>query len=129
MALGKIKADTLEHSTAGSLDTSYVVSAVPKAFVNFNAESSNAIRISMNLSSLTDIAAGQHALNYSSAMSSGNLFALASVGDTGSTTGQRVAGIGDAFVPTTTQSRFDAISNGNLDDQDHHSYGIIGDLA
>ena len=25
MALGKIKADTLEHSTAGSLDTSYVV--------------------------------------------------------------------------------------------------------
>ena len=25
MALGKIKADTLEHSTAGSLDTQYVV--------------------------------------------------------------------------------------------------------
>ena len=25
MANGKIKADTLEHSTAGSLDTSYVV--------------------------------------------------------------------------------------------------------
>ena len=32
MALGKIKADTLEHSTAGSLDTSYVVNGSAKAW-------------------------------------------------------------------------------------------------
>ena len=39
MANGKIKADTLEHSTAGSLDTSYVVNGSAKAWVNFNGTS------------------------------------------------------------------------------------------
>ena len=39
MALGKIKADTLEHSTAGSLDTSYVVNGSAKAWTNINGSS------------------------------------------------------------------------------------------
>ena len=34
MALGKIKADTLEHSTAGSLDTQYVVNGSAKAWIH-----------------------------------------------------------------------------------------------
>jgi hypothetical protein len=32
---GKIIADQIEHSTAGSLDTSYVVNGSAKAWVNF----------------------------------------------------------------------------------------------
>ena len=32
MALGKIKADTLEHSTAGSLDTQFVVNGSAKSW-------------------------------------------------------------------------------------------------
>ena len=32
MALGKIKADTLEHSTAGTVDTQYVVNGSAKAW-------------------------------------------------------------------------------------------------
>jgi hypothetical protein len=33
---GKIIADQIEHSTAGSLDTSYVVNGSAKAWVNFD---------------------------------------------------------------------------------------------
>ena len=33
---GKIIADTLEHSTAGSIATNYVVNGSAKAWVNFN---------------------------------------------------------------------------------------------
>jgi hypothetical protein len=40
MALGKIKADTLEHSTAGSLDTQYVVNGSAKVtWVNYTGVS------------------------------------------------------------------------------------------
>ena len=37
MALGKIKADTLEHSTAGSLDTQYVVNGSAKAWLSMDS--------------------------------------------------------------------------------------------
>jgi hypothetical protein len=59
MALGKIKADTLEHSTAGSLDTQYVVNGSAKAWVNYTGVSSTSARDSLNISSLTDAATGK----------------------------------------------------------------------
>ena len=69
MALGKIKADTLEHSTAGSLDTQYVVNGSAKAWVNFNSSPNPpSIQGSFNVSSLTD-AATEIAFNLTSAMS------------------------------------------------------------
>ena len=64
MALGKIKADTLEHSTAGSLDTSYVVNGSEKVWVNFNGTGTVAIRDSLNTSSITDVATGRYRPNY-----------------------------------------------------------------
>ena len=57
MALGKIKADTLEHSTAGSLDTSYVVNGSAKAWFNFNQDGP-AVDNSLNVSSITDVGTG-----------------------------------------------------------------------
>jgi len=57
MALGKIKADTLENSTAGSLDTSYVVNGSAKAWVNFNQDGP-AVDNSLNVSSITDVGTG-----------------------------------------------------------------------
>jgi hypothetical protein len=42
MANGKIKADTLEHSTAGSLDTQYVVNGSAKAWVFFDSPENGA---------------------------------------------------------------------------------------
>jgi len=58
MALGKIKADTLEHSTAGSLDTQYVVKGSAKHWVRINQASSNALGDTFNNSSFTDVGTG-----------------------------------------------------------------------
>ena len=59
MALGKIKADTLEHSTAGSLDTKFVVKGSAKHWVRINQVSSNALGDTFNNSSFTDVGTGQ----------------------------------------------------------------------
>ena len=52
---GKIIADQIEHSTAGSLDTSYVVQGSAKAWSNHSNLSSVAIHDSLNISSMVDV--------------------------------------------------------------------------
>jgi hypothetical protein len=69
MANGKIKADTLEHSTAGSLDTQYVVNGSAKAWASYS-QHNEVVNNSFNESSVTDISTGDFDLNYISAMSS-----------------------------------------------------------
>jgi hypothetical protein len=49
---GKIIADQIEHSTAGSLDTSYVVNGSAKAWVNFDGTGTPATTIHSVISSL-----------------------------------------------------------------------------
>ena len=66
---GKIVADQLEHSTAGSLDTQFVVSGTPKGFAYWNHETP-AIVDSMNASSITDSSTGVGSITWTSAMSS-----------------------------------------------------------
>jgi hypothetical protein len=50
---GKIVADELEHSTAGSVDTQYVVSGSSKAWACFVQDTSHTFHGSLNMSSLT----------------------------------------------------------------------------
>tara|TARA_R100000951_G_scaffold43876_1_gene37068 strand:- start:74 stop:490 length:417 start_codon:yes stop_codon:yes gene_type:complete len=67
MALGKIKADTLEHSTAGSLDTQYVVNGSNKVWINFEADGSGIpARDSLNVSSTDDDGTGDYGINFTS---------------------------------------------------------------
>ena len=54
---GKIVADTLEHSTAGSVDTQYVVNGSAKAWLNVDRSSASS-RDSFNISGLTDNGTG-----------------------------------------------------------------------
>ena len=62
---GKIVADTLEHSTAGSVDTQYVVNGSAKAWSTFNASGGTPTNLdNLNVSSLTDTATGQTTLNF-----------------------------------------------------------------
>ena len=68
MALGKIKADTLEHSTAGSLDTQYVVQGSAKAFAH-SASNGTSLGSSLNVSSLTDHGSGLYSITFSNNMS------------------------------------------------------------
>ena len=58
MALGKIKADTLEHSTAGSLATNFVVRGSAKAWLR--STDAAVLTQSLNVSSGTDNGAGNY---------------------------------------------------------------------
>ena len=72
MALGKIKADTLEHSTAGSLDTSYVVNGSSKAWWSAIGTSASINSGSLNTSGLTDNGVGDFTVAFSNSLSSAN---------------------------------------------------------
>ena len=132
MALGKIKADTLEHSTAGSLDTSYVVNGSSKAWVRITGTGSPyASAKSFNTSSVTDNATGDVTQTLTSAMSD----ALSNVHASGVkdvTTGTAICG---PFTITTTANRatqgYINATGGTLTLYDYPGFAIsqFGDLA
>ena len=72
MALGKIKVDQLEHSTAGSVDTQFVVNGSAKSWIRFNGSGTAAIDDSLNAASLTDHGTGQFSYSYTSSMANAN---------------------------------------------------------
>ena len=78
-SFGTLKADTLTHSTAGSLATNYVVNGSAKAWA-FTAADGASINDSFNISSLGDTAAGQQTLNFNNAFGSANHSVVASQG-------------------------------------------------
>jgi hypothetical protein len=55
---GKIVADTLEHSTAGSVTTDYVVEGSAKAWIKFNGSGTIATIDSFNISAIHDEGTG-----------------------------------------------------------------------
>lgn len=68
MAFGTLKADTLTHSTAGSLDTNYVVNGSAKVVVNYSGTGTT-FRNSFNTSSATDNGSGDYTASITSNMS------------------------------------------------------------
>jgi len=66
MAFGTLKADTLTHSTAGSLTTDYVVKGSAKVWSYFEDQS---VTTSFNVSSGTDTSAGVFDLTFTNAFS------------------------------------------------------------
>tara|TARA_B100000575_G_scaffold213489_1_gene174280 strand:- start:522 stop:932 length:411 start_codon:yes stop_codon:yes gene_type:complete len=71
MAHGKLKADTLEHSTAGSIDTQFVVNGSAKAWCSYNG-SGTAFADSFNMASATDNSTGNYTFALTNAMGNAN---------------------------------------------------------
>ena len=70
---GTIAADTLTHSTAGSLTTDYVVNGSAKAWQSITVSGGTpSFNDSFNASSISDQSTGQHTVNFSSSFSSVN---------------------------------------------------------
>ena len=75
MAFGIIKADTLTHSTAGSVPTNFVVSSSAKMFGTIDADASTAVGIdTFNVSAVQDNGAGKFGFNFTSNMSNTGYF-------------------------------------------------------
>ena len=70
MAFGTLKADTLTHSTAGSLATNFVVDGVAKSHVVHDA--SGTVKKSLNISSVTDSGTGDFRPVFATVMSDTN---------------------------------------------------------
>jgi len=67
---GKIVADTLEHSTAGSIATNYVVNGSAKAWIHFVGNvNPPTTQDSFNFASITDSGTGNFELSFTSSMS------------------------------------------------------------
>lgn len=75
MAFGIIKADTLTHSTAGSVPTNFVVNGSAKMFGTIDADASTAVGIdTFNVSAVQDNGAGKFGFNFTSNMSNTGYF-------------------------------------------------------
>lgn len=72
VSFGTLKADTLTHSTAGSLATNYVVNGSAKAWINLNGTGTIATRDSFNISSTTDNGAGDYSATVTNSFSNAN---------------------------------------------------------
>ena len=80
---GKIIADTLEHSTAGSVDTQYVVDGSLKQWVNMDGSGTISTRDSLNNSSLTDNGTGNYTITHTNSFSNANYAPVIATGNTG----------------------------------------------
>lgn len=126
MALGKIKADTLEHSTAGSLDTQFVVRGSAKAWASAPGNGTS-INASLNISSLADTATGEFdwafSTNFANAHRSVQLTASGGSNQVG-----RIANEGDA--PTSSGVNVETANfAGTSQDQAFNYLSVNGDFA
>ena len=123
MANGKIKADTLEHSTAGSLDTQYVVNGSAKAHASLDGATTPSLFGSFNISGIIDSAVGDTLYNFSSAMNDA-VYSIAGSSNSGGATAVHVSNSTTQF---RTVQRLD--SNGSTASDTDNSSAIFGDLA
>ena len=83
---GKIVADTLEHSTAGSIATNYVVDGSAKTWGMFDGEAAtSAINASLNISSITGNGNGDETISLTNAFSSVNISIVGTAAENSST--------------------------------------------
>ena len=124
---GTIAADTLTHSTAGSIATNYVVEGSAKAWVNFNSLSTLSITDSLNTSSVTDRGVGEHTHNFASSWS----LVGYSMGGCGTSTYNYIFALDTASVtPTTSYAGIETRSGGfSSADTNFGMFSYFGDLA
>jgi hypothetical protein len=130
MANGKIKADTLEHSTAGSLDTQYVVNGSAKAWHHYNQSGTLATVDSLNVSSAADGGVGITRTVYTNALANVGYAVSGSHNLPSSNTASWVSGYDNSADFTTGQvtcSTFNA-GSGRVD-ATKAMMAIHGDLA
>ena len=123
MALGKIKADTLEHSTSGSVDTKFVVEGSAKAWAHFDGSAAT-LDDNLNFSSLTDNGTGDYNPNLTSNMSS---VSYSCAGSSNMTSSNR--GAFRALTYTTSTVNIRIYGNGSAVDASDVSVNFHGDLA
>ena len=131
---GKIVADELEHSTAGSISTNFVVEGSVKSHIRFDMQNDTVIG-SFNVSSATDNGRGESTNAITSAMNDANYTVTSAAGHSDGTenTYTIATGLRRSDDPTTTQwvmQCASALAGGSSGFSPHNMMSmIVGDLA
>ncbi len=122
MAFGTLKADTLTHSTAGSLATNFVVNGSAKAWIQHNA--GTAITNSLNYASLTDVGTGNYRPNYTNNMANNDYAAAGFAGNASTNVCS-----GNEMNVTYVDTFYRVGSTGSVADVSEAQLMVLGDLA
>ena len=132
---GTIAADTLTHSTAGSIATNYVVEGSAKAFVLFD-QTVPEIDNSFNTSSLTDTSTGNGDVNWTNAMSDAIYITVTGIGyvSISSAYNSSLSDDSDSGNPRTASRFYFVATYGNssstvFGDNNNNQLAVFGDLA
>jgi len=131
---GKIIADQIEHSTAGSLDTQYVVNGSAKAWASIDQTSTgHPVYDSLNVSATADVTAGTTKVSFTNAFSNAN-YSLAGVGQTREHSGANFGLWGKSTVSsrqmTTADFHTRNVSSSGVDtDITYFGFAVYGGLA
>lgn len=127
MAFGIIKADTLTHSTAGSVDTNFVVEGSSKAWVYLNGTGTIAINDSFNVSTATDEGTAEYGFNFTSSMNNIN---YCWTGISGAQSGANANMVVPHDPNTTSKVTMETwVYNASKADRDTNNVAVMGDLA
>ena len=133
-SFGTLKADTLTHSTAGSLATNFVVNGSTKTHNRFNFDG-NTVTGSFNQSSVSDIGTGEYQATYTNNMSDATYTVMMSVGLDDGTENAYVYAVGTrrSVLPTSStvnvQSSHESGNGSAQADADLVMHSCYGDLA
>jgi len=119
---GTIAADTLTHSTAGSIATNYVVNT-PKVWANYGA-SGTTFNDSFNASGAVDNGTGNYTISYTNNFSDANNAPQMSSTDVTEVGAEAQADITASSVKIRTHN-----SSGSVVDRDYVGLAGFGDLA
>jgi len=123
---GKIIADTLEHSTAGSIATNYVVDGSAKAWCSANASEVIYDSQSLNISSLLDVDVGEIDFSLTNAVTSTSACVQATAGSSA----VRIAETkGTPWADTSTIQYKCYSGGGSLADASYNFIAVFGSLA
>ena len=134
---GKIVADTLEHSTAGSIATNYVVNGSAKHLVHYD-QSGPTVHNSFNNSSVTDSSTGHFKCNYTSSFADAVYFPLGTglknTDGADSDRGGHSLGVDTGGTIATSSADWNYLygasqSSASIDLDSKHSIATMGELA
>tara|TARA_R100001460_G_scaffold43613_1_gene79955 strand:+ start:103 stop:483 length:381 start_codon:yes stop_codon:yes gene_type:complete len=124
---GKIIADTLEHSTAGTVDTQYVVNGSAKMFAFIEGDGTPTVTGSFNTASLTDEGTGVVRANLTNSMSDTTFTNIGLPKESGFKCMIQELTTGD--IRSTSSMVLKSHSTSATADIDGRNYMIFGDLA
>lgn len=127
---GTIVADTLTHSTAGSVTTDFVVKGT-KQWCRWNQTGTAAIDESFNTSSLTDLGTGRGRLTYTNSMNTTTYSVGTAIGELAGGGNRGIGMNGNAGRPTASDADYYMFNTSwSAQDQDNCNATITGgDLA